>query len=49
MPMQRDLYPEDWETIATRIKDEVNWECEDCGKAISGKAYTRTQSDGVRG
>jgi hypothetical protein len=32
MPMQRDLYPEDWEAIATRIKDEVNWECEDCGK-----------------
>jgi hypothetical protein len=32
MPMQRDLYPEDWSAIATRIKDEVNWECEDCGK-----------------
>jgi hypothetical protein len=32
MPMQRDLYPEDWEAIATRIKEEVNWECEDCGK-----------------
>jgi hypothetical protein len=32
MPMQRDLYPEDWEAIATRIKEAVEWTCEDCGK-----------------
>ena len=24
--------PEDWEAIAFRIQDEVNWESKDCGK-----------------
>lgn len=32
MPMDRSLYPPDWEAIATRIKAEVNWTCEDCGQ-----------------
>jgi hypothetical protein len=33
MPMQRDLYPDDWEAIAHMVKSEANWCCEDCGKS----------------
>jgi hypothetical protein len=33
MPMDRKLYPPDWEAIATEIKVEVNWCCEFCGRA----------------
>jgi hypothetical protein len=32
MPMDRRLYPPDWEAIATGIKDEVDWCCESCGR-----------------
>lgn len=32
MPMQRDLYPEDWAAIAHMVKHESNWTCEQCGK-----------------
>ncbi len=32
MPMNRKLYPDDWDVIATRIKDLADWKCEDCGK-----------------
>ncbi|NJN59397.1 MAG: HNH endonuclease [Leptolyngbyaceae cyanobacterium SL_5_9] len=32
MPMQRDLYPDDWEAISFRVKTEANWCCEECGK-----------------
>lgn len=32
MPMDRSLYPADWDEIARAIKDEVNWHCEDCGR-----------------
>lgn len=30
--MNRKLYPEDWEAIALAIKEDVNWQCEGCGK-----------------
>ena len=30
--MIRELYPEDWETIALAIKNEANWTCENCGQ-----------------
>lgn len=33
MPMDRRLYPEDWDDIASGIKAEVNWCCEFCGRA----------------
>ena len=33
MPMDRKLYPEDWDDIASGIKAEVNWCCEFCGRA----------------
>lgn len=31
MPMKRDLYPDNWEEIATRIKCLADWRCEKCG------------------
>lgn len=32
MPMQRELYPPDWEEIAFTKKQAVGWKCEECGK-----------------
>jgi hypothetical protein len=32
MPMDRSLYPPNWDEIAARIKDEVDWCCEFCGR-----------------
>lgn len=30
--MRRELYPEGWEQIALRVKEEADWKCECCGK-----------------
>ena len=30
--MDRRLYPPNWEEIATQIKNEANWHCEECGR-----------------
>jgi len=30
MPMDRRLYPVDWEAIALKIKDGADWTCENC-------------------
>lgn len=32
MPMDRTLYPSNWEAIAFQIKEESNWICEECGR-----------------
>lgn len=32
MPMQRELYPSDWEQIALAVKNDADWKCEECGK-----------------
>jgi hypothetical protein len=32
MPMDRKLYPPNWDAIASGIKAEVNWCCEFCGR-----------------
>lgn len=32
MPMNRALYPKNWEAIALAIKTEVTWICEECGR-----------------
>ena len=32
MPMQRELYPPDWEEIAFTKKESAGWKCEVCGK-----------------
>lgn len=32
MPMNRKLYPANWEAIAQAVKDSANWECSECGR-----------------
>jgi len=32
MPMNRELYPENWKEIALVVKNESNWTCAQCGK-----------------
>ncbi len=32
MPMQRSLYPKNWDEIARRIKQSANWHCQQCNK-----------------
>lgn len=32
MPMQRELYPSNWEAIALAKKQASEWKCEVCGK-----------------
>jgi hypothetical protein len=32
MPMDKSLYPKDWDAIALAIKTEVAWACEECGR-----------------
>ena len=32
MPMDRSLYPENWDELALQIKTEANWCCTDCGR-----------------
>lgn len=32
MPMNRALYPSDWNAIATEIKESANWICVECGR-----------------
>lgn len=32
MPMDRRLYPSNWEALALAIKTEANWRCEECDR-----------------
>ena len=32
MPMNRSLYPKDWDAIATAIKQAAGWTCQNCGR-----------------
>ena len=32
MPMQRYLYPKNWDAIAFRVKAKANWTCQNCGR-----------------
>ncbi|MEM7537435.1 MAG: HNH endonuclease [Chloroflexota bacterium] len=32
MPMQRELYPDDWDKIALGVKVAANWTCTQCGR-----------------
>ena len=32
MPMDRSLYPENWDELALAIKTEANWSCTECGR-----------------
>lgn len=31
LPMQSERYPENWDTIALRVKEAAQWRCQDCG------------------
>ncbi len=31
MPMQKNLYPKNWDETALRLKEQHNWTCERCG------------------
>ena len=30
-PMRRDEYPDDWDEIATEVKEAAGWRCQTCG------------------
>ena len=32
MPMNRSLYPDDWEDRARHVKERAFWRCKWCGK-----------------
>jgi hypothetical protein len=32
MPMDRKLYPKNWDSIATAIKEAAGWRCDECGR-----------------
>lgn len=32
MPMDRSKYPENWNEIALRVKEDADWRCQECGK-----------------
>lgn len=32
MPMNRSLYPKNWEQITFLVKEKAGWKCECCGK-----------------
>jgi hypothetical protein len=44
MPMDRKLYPPNWDAIASGIKVEVNWCCEGCCRRYNPTGW-RTQGD----
>lgn len=43
MPMNRKLYPQDWETIAFKIKESVNWTCENCNRPCRKSGETKDE------
>ena len=43
MPMNRNLYPKDWEAIALQIKQTANWECEECRRPCRKKGESKTE------
>ena len=47
MPMDRKFYPENWDEIATEIKESVLWKCEECGKQCrrNGESWAEFFSD----
>ena len=45
MPMRRELYPPDWESISRRVRDEAGNRCEWCGVA-NGARGARDQRKG---
>lgn len=32
MPYDRTLYPDNWDQLASQVKDAANWTCQECGR-----------------
>ena len=32
MPVNWNRYPKDWKAIALKVKEDANWNCEECGR-----------------
>jgi 5-methylcytosine-specific restriction endonuclease McrA len=45
MPANPSLYPPDWPQIALRIKEAVDWVCQDCGKQCRRPGEPGSQRD----
>lgn len=43
MPMDRSLYPDNWDAIATNIKNEANWTCTECDRPCRRPGETNEQ------
>jgi hypothetical protein len=43
MPMDRSLYPKDWDAIARSIKDAADWKCQQCDRPCRRPGETREQ------
>lgn len=41
MPMNRRLYPKDWEVIALKVKQSANWKCEQCHRHCRKKGESK--------
>ena len=41
MPMDRSLYPDNWDELALAIKTEANWCCTECGRPCRRPGETR--------
>lgn len=40
MPMNRRLYPDNWDALALQVKNEANWICENCGRQCKRTSET---------
>lgn len=43
MPMNRQLYPPNWEAIALAVKVAANWTCQECGRPCRLPGEARCQ------
>lgn len=43
MPMDRRLYPANWDEIALQIKEAANWSCQQCGRECRRKGETLSE------
>jgi hypothetical protein len=45
MPINRSLYPENWDEIALSIKRAANWTCEWCGKPCRPPGISQKETE----
>ena len=43
MPMNRALYPDNWDSIAQQVKAEADWTCEACGRTCRKPGESQIQ------